>query len=305
MPKLLIIALTLAIALLPADARQATTRILFVGNSLTFWNYGLYVHLERFAASAEPSVSVTTGRSVVPGAFLKSLWLREEPRQAIATGNYDVVVLQEDLPETTVDDFQAHARLFVAAARKAGARPVLLMAWAYGRLGWITMDGIARAHREAAAELNVDVAPVRLAWQRASERRPALTLYAPDRASKPARTSSPLRWCTWSSLLGTRRAFRTRQPVSPLEMRSSCRTLPGKHYSRIARFPNASSKSWRFEAEPQNDQKPGVLDLYPLVSRWRDTYSQKRAASTSNRRLPTADYLTLNAISDRSARSWD
>ena len=181
MPKLLIIALTLAIALLPADARQATTRILFVGNSLTFWNDGLYVHLERFAASAKPSVSVTTGRSVVPGAFLKSLWLREEPRQAIATGNYDVVVLQEDLPETTVDDFQAHARLFVAAARKAGARPVLLMAWAYGRLGWITMDGIARAHREAAAELNVDVAPVGLAWQRASERRPALTLYAPDR----------------------------------------------------------------------------------------------------------------------------
>jgi hypothetical protein len=179
--KLFIIALAAAIALVPAAAWQASTRILFIGNSLTFWNEGLYVHLERLAASATPLVSLRTGRSVVPGAFLKSLWQRQEPRQAIATRQYDVIVLQEDLPETTVDDFRQHARLFVGEARKVGARPILLMAWAYERLGWITMDDIARAHRDAAAELNVEVAPVGLAWQRASTRRPELNLYAPDR----------------------------------------------------------------------------------------------------------------------------
>ena len=181
MPKIPIIALVVALTLLPAAAWQASTRILFIGNSLTFWNEGVYVHLERFAAGATPPVSVTTGRSVVPGAFLKSLWQREEPRQAIANGRYDVVVLQEDLPETTIDDFRQHARLFVAEARKVNARPVLLMAWAYDRLGWITMEKIAREHGDAAAELKVEVAPVGLAWQRASAARPALTLYAPDR----------------------------------------------------------------------------------------------------------------------------
>lgn len=164
-----------------ALAQQAPIRILFVGNSLTFWNDGLYVHLERLAASGSPPAAVTTGRSVVPGAFLKSLWARSGARQAIAAGPYDVVVLQEDLPETNVEDFREHARLFVAEVRKAGARPVLLMAWAYERLGWITMDGIASAHRAAAAELGADVAPVGLAWQRASELRPDLNLYAPDR----------------------------------------------------------------------------------------------------------------------------
>lgn len=178
----LLIALVVPVTLFPAAAaQQAPTRILFVGNSLTFWNDGLYLHLERLAASGRPPVAVTTGRSVVPGAFLKSLWARPEPRQAIAAGRYDVVVLQEDLPETKVEDFREHARLFVTEARKAGARPVLLMAWAYERLGWITMDEIARAHRSAAAELKVDVAPVGLAWQRASELRPDLNLYAPDR----------------------------------------------------------------------------------------------------------------------------
>ena len=163
-----------------AAAQQAPLRILFVGNSLTYWNDGLDVQLTRLSANSTPPVALITGRSVVPGAFLRSLWTWPGPRQAIATGRYDVVVLQEDLPETTVADFREHARLFVTDARKVGARPILLMAWAYERLGWITMGEIARAHREAAAELKVDVAPVGLAWERASAQRPDLNLYAPD-----------------------------------------------------------------------------------------------------------------------------
>ncbi len=162
-------------------AQPSALRILFIGNSLTYWNDGLWVHLERLAASGKPSIHVTTGVAVEGGAFLKSLWTRTGPRRAIAAGPWDVVVLQEDLPETNVEDFREHARLFVAEVRKSGARPLLLMAWAYDRLGWITLDGIADAHRAAAAELKADVAPVGLAWRRASEQRPELTLYAPDR----------------------------------------------------------------------------------------------------------------------------
>ena len=55
------------------------------------------------------------------------------------------------------------------------------MAWAYPRLGWITMAEIARAHRDAATELKVEVAPVGLAWQRAMQQRSTLNLYAADR----------------------------------------------------------------------------------------------------------------------------
>jgi hypothetical protein len=177
------VALAAALAMdvqFPVAARQTPGRILFIGNSLTYWNDGLDVHLARLASSAEPPIALTTGRAVSGGAFLKSLWAMRQPRESIASGRYDVVVLQEDLPETTVEDFRAHARLFVAEVRKAGAQPVLLMAWAYPRLGWITMDEIDRAHSDAAAELKVDVAPVGVAWRRASELRPNLNLYAPD-----------------------------------------------------------------------------------------------------------------------------
>ena len=178
-----LVALTLtAFVAAGAGAQPAPTRVLFIGNSLTFWNDGIWAHLERLASLPESSSpAVTTGRSVFPGAFFKSLWERPEPRAAIRSRRYDVVVLQEDLPETRVEDFRDHARRFVAEVRQAGARPILLMAWAYPRLGWITMTEIARAHRAAAAELKVEVAPVGLAWQRAMQQRSTLNLYAPDR----------------------------------------------------------------------------------------------------------------------------
>src|SRR5687768_3737444 len=176
-----ILAVALAVSATSAQQALAPTRILFIGNSLTYWNDGLWVHLERMAGRATPPVALTTGRSVFPGAFFKSLWGRREPREAIRSRAYDVVVLQEDLPETRVEDFREHARRFVGEVRQAGARPVLLMAWAYPRLGWITMAEIAATHRAAAAELKVDVAPVGLAWERARQQRASLDLYAPDR----------------------------------------------------------------------------------------------------------------------------
>jgi hypothetical protein len=104
-----------------------------------------------------------------------------QPVKAIDTAAYDVVVLQEDIPETTVADFREYAGKFLDEVRKNRARPVLFMAWAYPRLGWISMAEIAQAHRDAAKELNVDVAPVGLAWQQASKQRPGMNFYGPDR----------------------------------------------------------------------------------------------------------------------------
>src|SRR5262249_9766801 len=43
------------------------------------------------------------------------------------------------------------------------------------------MEQIAEAHRDAAKELGVDVAPVGLAWQRAMKERPDLDLFIDDR----------------------------------------------------------------------------------------------------------------------------
>ena len=153
--------------------------MLFIGNSLSYSNDGLWTHLAQFTAGT--TTRVETGRAAFPGEFFKSLWERREPRQEIRSGKWNVVVLQEDLPETRVADFKEYARRFVDDVRASGARPVLLMAWAYPRLGWISQKEIADAHREMGRTLNVDVAPAGLAWLRALEQRPTLALYADDR----------------------------------------------------------------------------------------------------------------------------
>ena len=164
----------------PRIVADPPRKILFIGNSLTYSNDGIYSHLEKLAASAVPPVTIQADKAVVGGQYFKTLWEQfPEPRRAIARG-YDIVVLQEDLPETKVADFREYAPKFVEEIRKTGARPVLFMAWAYQRLGWLSMSEIAQAHREVGKELGVGVAPVGLAWERVTKERPDLSLFAPD-----------------------------------------------------------------------------------------------------------------------------
>jgi len=168
------------LTLIGAAAAQPK-KVLFIGNSLTYRQDGIYSHLEKLAASANPPYILQTEKSVKGGATLKTQWERPEPREAINKGDCDVVVLQEDLPEINISYFKVYARLFVPEIRKAKSRTILLMAWYYPRLGWITTNEIARAHRDIAKELDVEVAPVGLAWQRSIKKRPDLDLYVADR----------------------------------------------------------------------------------------------------------------------------
>ena len=194
-PVLVRLSIALVAAVVAGSVSSAQSRpetpprkVLFVGDSFTFAQGGLDNHFAKLAASASPPLVVSAARAVAGGAFLKVLWEMKTPVTAIDTGNFDVVVLQDDIPETNVDYFRQYARLFVEEARTHNARPVLFMAWAYQRLGWISMQEIARAHRDLAKELNVDVAPAGLAWQRSSSERPSLDmLRRRSRASKHLR----------------------------------------------------------------------------------------------------------------------
>jgi len=171
---------TIAVLQDPRVVADPPRKILFIGNSLTYSNDGIYSHLKNLTASGNPPVEIQADSATVGGQYFKTLWEQfPEPRRAIARG-YDVVVLQEDLPETKVADFRAYAPKFVEEIRKTGARPVLLMAWGYRRLGWISTDEIAQAHREVGKELGVDVAPVGVAWERVMKERPDLNLFKPD-----------------------------------------------------------------------------------------------------------------------------
>ena len=161
--------------------RPALTRTLFVGNSFTFWRGGLWRQLKTLSERHDPTLGYTTDCVVRGGAPLAVMWKKTEARRRIAEGVWDVVVLQGDIPETTVSSFRDYAARFTGAVRDVGARPVLFMTWAYERLDWITFDEILKVHKEVAAALPVEVAPVGLAWQNARARRPELDMYGRDR----------------------------------------------------------------------------------------------------------------------------
>jgi hypothetical protein len=97
---------------------SATTipKVLFIGNSLTYFNNGLWTHvkvsesalsecnsmvqqyafilwLQALCDAAEPPIEIATDKAVEPGATLSVLWGRPQPRKRIANG-VSTVILQ-------------------------------------------------------------------------------------------------------------------------------------------------------------------------------------------------------------------
>jgi hypothetical protein len=163
------------------ESVPSATRILFVGNSLTFYEGGLQSQMTELAASATPPPLVETEESTLEGGTLETLWKYTSTPEMIASGDYDIVVLQGWVAESGSDSFQENVGEFVEATRATGAEPILFMEWPAEIDGRATMDDIALAHSDIAAELDVDVAPVGLAFQQASEERPEIDLLASDR----------------------------------------------------------------------------------------------------------------------------
>ena len=71
--------LLFSLAAIAQNAKNPTTqaiappvprKILFVGDSFTYYQNGIYAHLEKLAAMANPPVMVAADKSVFGGAFL-------------------------------------------------------------------------------------------------------------------------------------------------------------------------------------------------------------------------------------------
>lgn len=163
---------------------KSPNRVLFVGNSFTYYNGGLETHVKQLVLAANPRSDFQFDRATKGGATLKILdglsWVHEK----IRTGRYDVVILQEDLPELkehSIQPFFDFARKFNDEIQAASGRTVFFMAWPYERLSWISQDEIADAHRKIGKELGAAAAPVGLAFQRSLAAQPELAMLGRDK----------------------------------------------------------------------------------------------------------------------------
>jgi hypothetical protein len=148
------------------------TRILFVGNSLTYT-------LDTPARLAK--LAKAMGRNVVAESqayadfTLEDHWADGRALAEIRKGGWDVVVLQQ---ASTADpgSLAKSVKQFAVPIREAGAKVAIFMPWAPSDRARAFPDAIA-AHRAAAESSGATLIPVGEAWLRASSKDRRLKLY--------------------------------------------------------------------------------------------------------------------------------
>ena len=162
-------------ALLSSSAGAATTRILFIGNSLTS-SPDVPARVAKLAAATGRSVDVAT--VAFPDFSLDDHRKDGRALEAIRHG-WDVVVLQQGTsarPASRAELIES-MKYFAKEIRAAGARPALFMAWATEKRRQDFPPAIQN-HRDAAAAANATLLPVGEAWLRVLMKDRGIELYS-------------------------------------------------------------------------------------------------------------------------------
>jgi hypothetical protein len=138
--------------------------VFFVGNSFFDWQgRPLPQWVAALGAAVSPPIRIEVGADIVPGEKpLPDFLEHDATREALASGKYDVFVLQGYEFEP-VDDKQAFhdaVREFDRRIRAAGAQTVLFMTWDFQFRPFI--DELSASYDEIGRELGVPVIPAGL-----------------------------------------------------------------------------------------------------------------------------------------------
>ena len=204
-PFLLIVLLGLSTAVVADDEPVVAppAKVLFVGNSFTYYNNSLHKHYRQLIwASAIHTPDTARSRIMtISGGHL--------PEHTGGFGNvlsaedWDVVVMQGHslgpISEDTAEPFRAAARKFSGIARKQGTRPVFFMTWAYTDKPEMTAL-LDKAYTDIGRELDAEVVPVGLAFATVTNDRPDISLRIAD-ARHPSRAGTYLAACTFFAAL--------------------------------------------------------------------------------------------------------
>lgn len=146
---------------------EGAVRVLFVGNSLTYFNEVPWL-MQRVVESVRPEPPVVTRFSGRSGEKLERHWTGDEVRRLLRTWRWDHVVLQEQSsrPLLDPDNHRRYLALLVERVREHGAMPVIFETWP-ARREQEKHAALGRTYRRLAADLGVPLAPVRTAWETA------------------------------------------------------------------------------------------------------------------------------------------
>ncbi len=189
---------------LPGSGETERLRVLFIGNSYTYFN-NLPQLVSELAHSTRDMKPVETEMVAVGGATLKRLWEAGKALETLKRDRWNYVILQEQStlgPAPIVDgvvqisnpkNFHDYARLFDAEIKKVGAKTILFLTWArHNHMEQQTV--LTNAYQAIAKELKAMIAPVGIAWEQALKENPQLALHQHDK-SHPTEAGSYLAAC--------------------------------------------------------------------------------------------------------------
>lgn len=195
----LIVALLFLFSLSTANAKNEKIKILFIGNSYTYFN-GLPSIISNMALRESKEVVVS---QITQGGFLLSEYLKKDfVIEDIKDENYDFVILQE---QSTAPLFKAREltypaiREFNKLVKNNGGETILFMTWAREYVDSIktkmlpgkfyydvfdsyntAQDSLAASYCRIGKELDVAVAPAGLVWKEIHNKYPDLKLWRND-----------------------------------------------------------------------------------------------------------------------------
>ncbi len=160
---------------------QDTTRVLFVGNSYTyFWNLPQVVQ----AMAISQNVPLRTAQSTAGGVNLGQHWKGERglmTHQKIDEGSWDYVVLQDHSLRTIQarDSLNHYITKWESEIEKSNAASLLYLTWAR-EFNPLMQDPITNGYESIGRQLDIPIVPVGEVWKMARSLRPDIDLYDPD-----------------------------------------------------------------------------------------------------------------------------
>jgi hypothetical protein len=176
-------------------------RILFVGNSYTYVNGGVDVHLRNLYLAAHHDSTFVTSSATVGGYTLGDHWNYTPTRTAINSGDWDVVVLQEQSqrPVLEPDSFYYYARLLNREILHTYQETAFYMTWARQNDPPM-IEPLAAAYDSMGRELGALVSPCGRAFQRVVQEDTTINLYDSD-GSHPSVWGTYLVCCVFYATL--------------------------------------------------------------------------------------------------------
>jgi len=164
-------------------SKSKSYKVLFVGNSFTFYNTGVDYHLQKML-DADKSTDSTT--YIIQKIAVSSYSLQDHYNDSltirkIRSDKWNKVVLQEQStrPITNRDLFLQYASLLDAKIKKDSASTVLYMTWPEKATPG-DINTLSSAYLYVGQQIHAPVVPVGLVWEYVVNTYPQLNLYYTD-----------------------------------------------------------------------------------------------------------------------------